>query len=182
MRTQAGVLVLALLIVPAGAAAQKGARISHIGAGPIPQLLHQRTELSLTSEQVQKLEAIQQESEVRERALVARLDDSEAPAPAATKSHAGAEVQSRTHAQGGAPSSEAAQLQQLHASQMQRARAILTADQAIRAWGPPHVGKAAIDNAQDLRSHEGSPPGQMRHPRPGQAAPAAVEAPKHTGS
>ena len=75
MRFQAQALLLALLL-PGAALAQQGPPAGAApGAGPIERLLQRKTELALTSDQVQKLEAIRQKSAARERELVGKVTE-----------------------------------------------------------------------------------------------------------
>jgi len=158
------VLALALLLVPAGAVAQRGAAPATPGSGPIERLLQRRTELALTQDQVQKLEAIRQRSADRERELVGRITASRGVAPGVpvrTQAATPAERQAlREKTQAARPQMD--ELRQLHMQQIQEARGVLTAQQNARAWS----GGAG--------PHAGMGPGMMRHGARGGAARGAM--------
>lgn len=170
MRTQTIVLALALLLVPAVAAAQQKTANQVPHAGPIQGLLQHRTDLALTGDQVQKLEAIQQKNAARERELVAKITAVRGVPPGTPiRSHAGTVVERQAHRQAmQAVRPQMDELRSLHQVQIQEARAILTADQNARAWG------ARGDKA--LRPHDGKAPGRMRHGAGGPATHGGVGA------
>ena len=170
MRMQTTVLALALLLVPAMATAQEkpATRIPH--SGPIQGLLQHRSDLALTGDQVQKLEAIQQKNAAREQELVDRITAGRGVPPGTpTRSHAGTVVERQAHRQAmQAVRPQVDELRTLHQAQIQEARAILTADQNARAWGGRGQGP--------VRPHDGKASGRMRHGTGGPATHGGVGA------
>ncbi len=153
MKRYGFVTALALLLVPAAALGQQKAAPPGAGTyvGPIQRVLDRRTELTLTSEQVQKLEAIRNASAEQERTLVAKLTEARggiAPGVPLRTHGATPEERQKVRAQMDAARPYHDQLRQLHQKQVQEARAILTPDQNTRAWTRPHQGRG---------------PGMMRH-------------------
>ncbi len=150
MRIKANALMLALLLTPAASLAQQGAPAAAAPvSGPIDRLLQRRTELALTQEQVQKLEAIRQQSAARERELVSKVTEARGAAPGVpVRTQAATPAERRALREKGQP--YMGELRQLHQQQMQQARAVLTAEQNARAWG--RAGECC-----------GTGPGAMRH-------------------
>ncbi len=124
MRVKAHALMLALLLTPTAALAQQGAPAgASAGTGPIDRLLQRRTELALTQEQVQKLEAIRQKSAVRERELVGKVTEARGVAPGVpVRTQAATPAERRALRDKGQP--YMGELRQLHLQQMQEARGV----------------------------------------------------------
>jgi len=154
-------LALALVSLPVAAPAQQGAAPAAPATGPIERLLQRRTDLALTQPQVQKLEAIRQQSAERERDLVAKITAARGVAPGVplrTQVGTPAERQAlREHMQASRPRMD--ELRQLHARQIQEARGVLTPEQNARAWTG---GGQCCGAATGLMRHGAGPRG-MRH-------------------
>ncbi len=162
MRINGQVLALALLLAPVGVAAQQGAAPASPAArasSPIERLLQRRTELALTADQVQKLEAIRQKSAARERELVAKVTEARRAAPGVPIRSAAATPAERRalHAKAQPFTNE---LRQLHAQQVQEARGVLTAEQSARAWNG--AGQCCGRGPGAMRRAGGRGPGPMR--------------------
>lgn len=136
MRTGRYVLALALLLVPAAATAQQGAAPAQPAIGPIERLVQHKTDLALTPDQVQKLEAIRQRSAERERELVGKITEARGVPPGVPlRTRLTTEERQAFQARRQAAQPYMNQLRELHQQQIQEARGILTAQQNARAWG-----------------------------------------------
>ncbi len=163
MRVRGYALMLALLLAPAAALAQQGAAAAP-GTGPIDRLLQRKKELALTQEQVQKLEAIQQRTAVRERELTGKVTEARGVAPGVpVRAQAATPAERQALRDKGQP--YMAELRQLHQQQMQEARGVLTAEQNARAWGG--AGPCCGTGPGAMRRAGGHGPGAMRGARMG---------------
>ena len=156
MRMHGTVLALALLLMPVAAAAQQkpGTPIPH--TGPIQGLLQHRTELALTGDQVQKLEALQQKNAAREQELVGKITAVRGVPPGTPlRAHLATPAERQAMQQKVQSMPELAELRQLHQQQIQEARAVLTPDQNAKAW--------AFQGPRAGYGHRGMGPGMMRH-------------------
>ncbi len=156
MRIKGYALMLALLLAPAAALAQQAAPAA--GTGPIDRLLHRKTELALTQEQVQMLEAIGQKSAAREQELVRKVTEARGVPPGVpARTQAATPAERRALREKGQP--YLGELRQLHMQQMQQARGILTAEQNARAWG--RAGECCGTGPGAMRRGGGRGPGPM---------------------
>ncbi len=160
MRIKGYALMLAVLLTPGAALAQQGAPAGAAPAtGPIERLLQRRTELALTQEQVQKLEAIRQKSAVRERELVAKVTEARGVAPGVPlHTQAATPAERRALRDKGQP--YMGERRQLHMQQLQEARGILTAEQNAKAWSG--AGQCCGRGPGAMRHAGGRGPGAMR--------------------
>jgi len=154
MRTRGRILALALLAVPAALLAQQGAPPAGTGTNPIERVLQRRSELALTGDQVQELEAIRQKNAAHEKELVGKITAARGVAPGVpmrTQATTPAERQALWQkTQAVRPRMQ--ELRQLHLQQIQEARSVLTAEQNAKAWAFEGRG----------RGRGGVGPGMMR--------------------
>ncbi len=165
MKTGKYVLALALLLAPAAAAPQQGTAPAQPARGPIERLLQHKTELALTPDQVQKLEAIRQRSAAREQELVGKVTEARGVPPGVPlRTRLTAQERQTLQARRQAAQPYMNQLRELHQQQMQEARGILTAQQNAQAWGR---GQCCGDGPGSMRGPGGPGRGGMRGGRMG---------------